>query len=292
MNIWVEEGDILFYLSRSGTFDENNCQLKLGRFRLRLSPNPFEDAKDFRQELYENGYFRQEELCFADCDRYQRARVSGLLNKAAAYAGYDYNARGLTHDVLFEMGEVFLLSRLAMRIHRIPMAGDVLDIATYENGVKGAHMQRVYEMKDQTGEVRVSVKSDWILVNPTTRKIMRPSAFTAKPIQTCDRVIDCPDPKKLLLPHEGVEELGTRQVVWSDLDGNGHLYSANYGDIIWDYLPHDLQERTPREFYINYNHEATLGETLRLVGFRNEDGSYLMEALGPDAACFTALCVF
>ncbi len=42
--------------------------------------------KDFRQELYENGYFRQEELCFADCDRYQRARVSGLLNKAA-YAG-------------------------------------------------------------------------------------------------------------------------------------------------------------------------------------------------------------
>ena len=190
--------------------------------------------KDFRQELYENGYFRQEELCFADCDRYQRARVSGLLNKAAAYAGYDYNARGLTHDMLFEMGEVFLLSRLAMRIHRIPMAGDVLDIATYENGVKGAHMQRVYEMKDQTGEVRVSVKSDWILVNPATRKIMRPSAFTAKPIQTCGRVIDCPDPKKLLLPHEGVEELGTRQVVWSDLDGNGHLYSANYGDIIWD----------------------------------------------------------
>ena len=62
--------------------------------------------KDFMQELYENGYFRQEEFGFADCDRYQRARVSGLLNKAAAYAGYDYNARGLTHDVLFEMGEV------------------------------------------------------------------------------------------------------------------------------------------------------------------------------------------
>ena len=79
--------------------------------------------KDFRQELYENGYFRQEELCFADCDRYQRARVSGLLNKAAAYAGYDYNARGLTHDVLFEMGEVFLLSRIALRIHRCPRGG-------------------------------------------------------------------------------------------------------------------------------------------------------------------------
>ena len=57
MNIWVEEGDILFYLSRSGTFDENNCQLKQGRFRIRLFPNPFKDAKDFRQELkLKDGY--------------------------------------------------------------------------------------------------------------------------------------------------------------------------------------------------------------------------------------------
>ena len=57
MNIWVEEGDILFYLSRSGTFDENNCQLKQGRFRIRLFPSPFKDAKDFRHELkLKDGY--------------------------------------------------------------------------------------------------------------------------------------------------------------------------------------------------------------------------------------------
>lgn len=57
MNIWVEEDDILFYLSRSGTFDENNCQLKQGRFRIRLFPSPFKDAKDFRQELkLKDGY--------------------------------------------------------------------------------------------------------------------------------------------------------------------------------------------------------------------------------------------
>ena len=30
MNIWVEDGDVMFYVSRSGTFDENNCQLKQG----------------------------------------------------------------------------------------------------------------------------------------------------------------------------------------------------------------------------------------------------------------------
>ncbi|QDK81053.1 hypothetical protein EXU85_21535 [Spirosoma sp. KCTC 42546] len=50
LNVWVENGDVLFYLSRSGTFDENNAMLKLGRVRLKLSPNPF-NGTDFKQEL-------------------------------------------------------------------------------------------------------------------------------------------------------------------------------------------------------------------------------------------------
>lgn len=48
-NVWVENNDLIFYISRSGTFDENGSMLKLGRMRLNLSPNPFE--KTFRQEL-------------------------------------------------------------------------------------------------------------------------------------------------------------------------------------------------------------------------------------------------
>lgn len=51
MNVWVENGDVLFYVARSGAFDENNTLLKLGRFRIRLSPNPFRNPVDFRQTL-------------------------------------------------------------------------------------------------------------------------------------------------------------------------------------------------------------------------------------------------
>lgn len=51
LNVWVEKGELLFYVSRSGTFDENNTLLKLGRVRVKLSPNPF-SGEDFRQELF------------------------------------------------------------------------------------------------------------------------------------------------------------------------------------------------------------------------------------------------
>ncbi len=55
MNVWVEQGDVLFYVARSGSFDELNTLLKAGRFRLSLSPGL--DMKNFRQTLHlEEGY--------------------------------------------------------------------------------------------------------------------------------------------------------------------------------------------------------------------------------------------
>jgi hypothetical protein len=51
MNVWVEKGELLCYVQRSGCFDENNQYLKFGRLRVRLEPSPFREGAAFRQEL-------------------------------------------------------------------------------------------------------------------------------------------------------------------------------------------------------------------------------------------------
>lgn len=51
LNVWVENGDILFYVSQSGAYDENNGLMKFGRMRITLSHNPFLDAGVFCQTL-------------------------------------------------------------------------------------------------------------------------------------------------------------------------------------------------------------------------------------------------
>ncbi|WP_245652376.1 DUF5703 domain-containing protein [Rufibacter tibetensis] len=57
LNVWMENGELLFYMSRSGAFDENNVFPKFGRVRVKLSPNPFEEGTSFRQELkLQEGY--------------------------------------------------------------------------------------------------------------------------------------------------------------------------------------------------------------------------------------------
>ncbi|MFV5693422.1 DUF5703 domain-containing protein [Flavobacterium sp. LT1R49] len=57
LNVWVEKGDLYFYFSRSGTFDEHSTLLKLGRVKVTLEPNPFKDNEGFHQELVlKDGY--------------------------------------------------------------------------------------------------------------------------------------------------------------------------------------------------------------------------------------------
>ncbi len=51
LNVWVENGELLAYVAKSGSFNEENALLKAGRIRLKFSPNPFA-GKAFEQELH------------------------------------------------------------------------------------------------------------------------------------------------------------------------------------------------------------------------------------------------
>jgi Domain of unknown function (DUF5703) len=56
MNVWVENGELLIYIARSGSFNEDNAMMKTGRIRIKLFPNPF-IGKIFKQELHvQEGY--------------------------------------------------------------------------------------------------------------------------------------------------------------------------------------------------------------------------------------------
>src|SRR5438034_11423249 len=53
INVWVDEssGDVLLLIGKTDAWDENAINLKLGRIRLKLTPNPFTTRAAFRQEL-------------------------------------------------------------------------------------------------------------------------------------------------------------------------------------------------------------------------------------------------
>ncbi len=55
LNAWTEaNGDVVFLIAKSDAWSENAQLLKVGRIRLRLTPNPFVNRADFSQTLYTN----------------------------------------------------------------------------------------------------------------------------------------------------------------------------------------------------------------------------------------------
>jgi acyl-ACP thioesterase len=241
--------------------------------------------------MTEDFYSRREELIFRDCDARGRVRLGTLLSLLASTAGHDFDARGLDFRRLYQLRQVFLLSRLTLHIARRPMTGEILTAATWENGFRGVHVRRDYEFTDSRGKCCAAARSEWIIIDPADRKIVRPEEFTGKKLTTGAREIDCPACRRVVLPRSGLAELGVRTVRYSDLDYNGHVYSGNYGDIFWDALPPELQNAEPEDFTINYNREATLGDRIRLTG-GFADGVFLAGGACADAPCFTCACTF
>ncbi len=109
MNVWMENGDVLFYLSRSGSFDENNSLLKAGRFRISLSPNI--DTNSFRQILHLNeGYLELTDgiisiQLWADVEKpvvhVDMESKGEKLNVAVTYENWR------THDIVMTKREAF-----------------------------------------------------------------------------------------------------------------------------------------------------------------------------------------
>jgi alpha-L-fucosidase 2 len=52
VSMWIEkEGDLLFYISKTDAYDDNNRLLKIGLVRVKISPNPFTAGTAFEQKL-------------------------------------------------------------------------------------------------------------------------------------------------------------------------------------------------------------------------------------------------
>ena len=244
------------------------------------------------QWFTEDGFARQEEVIFAQCDRNKILRPATLLKQCGAMAGFHCDAKGLTYEILYARGHAFLLSRISLQIEHMPVNGDIITLHTWENGTKGPYFQRVFEWVDTEGTLLVSGKSDWVMVNPITHKLCRPDAESAQFHAVCPKEIQCCDCQKIPLPKDGLEDLGSHTVVWSDLDGNNHVHSGNYGDILWDYLPSGLQSRPLHTLLLNYNKEAFLGDTIALLGYRVDEDTYIVEGRTDHGTCFTAKCLF
>lgn len=234
----------------------------------------------YNDQNNKNCFNKQIEIRFYDCDKSHRARIETLLRYTADVAGIAYAAKGYSHEWLWERGFVFLLSRASFEIKRMPKADEALTLSTWEREVKGVCFYRDVVFYDNAGNEIVSASTAWTLVNPITRVILKPSAFTGKIDPHPNMKANCPEAARIKRP-AATALCGTiskaqparRKIVYSDIDGNGHVYNAIYAAIACDFLPDGLTEKNLVRFAINFKQEALLHDTLKIEQEITEDES-------------------
>lgn len=221
-------------------------------------------------------------LPFYDCDYLKRIKISTLLKVIAQIAGKDYTDRGLGHEFLWERGYVFLLSRISMHIDEYAIEPEELIVSTWEYGKKGAMFLRGSTV-EHDGKIITDCESAWIVVNPQSRKIIRPSQFPWLMPQ-----YEYGGLKSLLVDkilHSEETKIGEHKVEFSDLDQNGHVYNATYADIALNAVSPQQYEKNVENFRINFVNEAVLGDLITIYS-SEKDNKYMITGRINDKICF------
>ena len=232
-------------------------------------------------------------LTAAETDLYWRMKVSSILRRLQDIAGHHIDSLGMTRDILIARGQVFLLSKVEVTIHRSPRVNEKVILKTRPHPAKGVYFIRESLLCSEEGETLVSAASAWILADPENHSVLRPNAFDWGAYRFDEVDFDPSVARRRIKAPEQMTQLGQRIIRFTDLDGNGHVNNAVYGDILCDFLPAEQMLARPiRSFATHYEHEAKLGETLSITGTHCEDGSYILLGQRDGERCFSAQVTF
>jgi acyl-ACP thioesterase len=182
---------------------------------------------------------------------------------------------GIGYERLKADGLVFLITRTAVKINRMPLHGETVVVKTHPCGVVGAQFYRDFIFYSN-GDKIIEVMQASVAAETATHKIMHPKKFMKYGIDPSPNGITEVRLGKIDIPHD-MPLQGKREIRFSDLDYNSHLNNAVYGDIICDYLPGGIMGRQFSEIQINYVNESKLGETLEVYA-QEQDGTVSMYA--------------
>ena len=87
---------------------------------------------------------------------------------------------GLTYEYMRSKGIVFLLVKLAIAVKRMPRCEENITVETWFERTEGAKFVRNMRFLSETGEILLEADTRWIIADPDTHRILRPSALPFK----------------------------------------------------------------------------------------------------------------
>lgn len=235
-------------------------------------------------------FYAEERVKYYDCDCNNQLKISAAMKMMQQTSSEQLEQLGFSVEKLFAEDMVFLLSKMCVKVHRMPVSSERVYVGTAPVTPRGARFVREFVIESPNRERLVSAFSLWILVNPATRKILRPASFPyALQFQEShlEQIIDDVAFPKALETRGEVREIS---IGYSHLDVNCHVNNTIYADFICDCLPFPLlRDQGLDSMVIHFQNEAKWGDQLQITTHPQSSEEFYLTGYHGTGPCFEAL---
>lgn len=245
------------------------------------------------QESGRPTYFTVEKKvdCF-DCDDNNRIKISSALKYMQQVSGDQMLHLGFPIEKLLSEGIAMILWKMCLKVHRRPSCNDPILVGTIPVRAVGTKLQREYLVETLDRERLFSAFSLWLMIDPKTRRILRPSSFpydwNLRSSVVGEAIGDIPFPRSI-----AVEPSFMRiPIRYSHIDWNGHVNNTVYAEFVCDALPYEqvVSEKIDT-FSICFKKEARRGDVIDVAGKKLNDGHFIAGYTN-GSVCFESLVRF
>ena len=223
-----------------------------------------------------NMRYREENVTrWHDIDAHRHVRPSFLLTYMQELACHQMEAAGQGLDALRDTeGLAFILTRMVMVFDGKLGPLEKYTAQTWISPARGLFYPRSFVIERPDGTPVARAFSHWVLMDLRTGHPVRPAdfSFRVKP----EEALDLTFPRRIRLP-EGLREVGTRRIAYSDIDYNGHMNNTHYPDMLCDFLPTGAADHL-RTMDLDFCRGALYGSTLSVL--RSEEAAEEGKAYG------------
>jgi medium-chain acyl-[acyl-carrier-protein] hydrolase len=191
-------------------------------------------------------------------------RVLPLLNLIQEAAGGHADRLGWGVDDLQAVGRTWMLSRVDIRVERLPRAGDKVEVSTWPAGAERLFALRDFVMRSAEGEILVGAVYAYLIVDLAARRPLRPERVFGPefpkgpdPHPVADFSFDIPETSVM-------ENSFSLRACPRHLDNNGHVNNAYIADWLADAVPRpERASGVLRVLRVEFDAEALEGDELQ-----------------------------
>lgn len=217
-----------------------------------------------------------------DVDANRIIRLHTLENYLLNAAGISADEQGFGYHYLLKQNKAWVIVRFAMDMKFLPTIDDVIDIETWVSGASHMLSPRsflIYLVKDNGKQLIGQATSVWTVIDLQTREMVNVFDQDVFANREYRSGIERVSTKHLRPLHDNYTMAIEHEVVYSDIDYNGHCNSCKYLEMMLNALPNvPNYQRKHVHLEINYQKESHLNEILT-IKYLVQENEYIFDVV-------------